>query len=149
MSLSHLTGVDFYVSFCDGGPDRAHIPEFHVRQRSAAERLDRDAARGDEGYSPLASMFKQYELIYVVGEERDLVRLRTNYRDEELFLYHLAVSPEAARRLFLVYVERINELYGQAEWYHLLSNSCTINIVRYANVAGRTGGLDIRHVFNK
>ena len=93
-------------------------------------------------------MFKQYELIYVVGDERDLVRLRTNYRDEEVFLYHLTIPPEAARRLFLVYVERINELYDRAEWYHLLSNSCTINIVRYANVAGRIGGLDIRHILN-
>jgi hypothetical protein len=101
-----------------------------------------------EGYSPLASMFKEYELIYIVGDERDLVRLRTNYRDEEVFLYHLTISPAAARRLFLVYLERINELHARPEWYHLLSNSCTINIVRYANVAGRMGGLDIRHILN-
>ena len=111
-------------------------------------RLHRDAAEVGEGFDPLASLFKQFELIYVVGEERDLVRVRTNYRDEEVFLYRVKITPEAARRLFLVYLERINELADRPEWYHLLSNSCTINIIRYANAAGRSGRLDIRHVLN-
>jgi hypothetical protein len=48
----------------------------------------------------------------------------------------------------MVYVARINELAEHPEFYHLLSNSCTINIVRYANAAGRVGNLDIRHVLN-
>ena len=52
------------------------------------------------------------------------------------------------RALFLVYLERINELADRPEWYHLLKNSCTINIVRYANVAGREGGFHIGHLLN-
>ena len=55
---------------------------------------------------------------------------------------------ENARRLFLVYLARINELADRAEFYNLLSNNCTINIVRYANAAGREGRLDWRHVLN-
>ena len=51
-------------------------------------------------------------------------------------------------RLFLIYLERINELADRPEWYHLLSNSCTVNIVRYANAAGREGRFDIRHLLN-
>jgi hypothetical protein len=47
-----------------------------------------------------------------------------------------------------VYLKRINELADRPEFYHLLSNSCTINIIRYANAAGRTGRFDIRHVLN-
>ena len=43
---------------------------------------------------------------------------------------------------------RINELSAQTEWYHLLTNSCTINIIRYANAAGREGGFDFRHLLN-
>jgi hypothetical protein len=76
-----------------------------------------------EGFDPLASMFKQFELIYVIGDERDIVGLRTNHRDEEVFLYHTVISPEFARRLFMLYVERINELADHPEFYHLLSNS--------------------------
>ena len=57
-------------------------------------------------------------------------------------------SRRHSRQLLLIYLERVNELADQAEFYHLLSNSCTINIVRYANRAGRVGRLDFRHVLD-
>ena len=106
-----LTGVDFYVSFWMEGPIGHTFLSFMFDNAPPLSVSIETRPEVGEGYSPIASMFKQYELIYVVGDERDLVRLRTNYRDEEVFLYHLTVSPEAARRLFLVYLERINELY--------------------------------------
>ena len=84
----------------------------------------------------------------MVGTERDVVGVRTNHRKEPTYLYRLNSSPEDARRLFLVYLQRINELADHPEFYHLLTNSCTINIVRYMNAAGRTGRLDIRHILN-
>jgi hypothetical protein len=65
-----------------------------------------------------------------------------------VYLYHLNSSPDAVRRLFMIYLERINELADRPEYYHLLSNSCTINIIRYANAAGRAGRFDIRHLLN-
>src|SRR5215475_6499788 len=101
-----------------------------------------------EGFAPVASLFKQFELIYLVGEERDIVGVRTNHRPEPVYLYHLNTSPRDVRRLFLVYLKRINELADHPEFYNLLTNSCTINIVRYANAMGRGGGFDIRHYLN-
>jgi hypothetical protein len=148
VSLAHLTGVDFYVSFWMEGPIGHTFVSFNFDNAPPVSISIETRPEVGEGYSPIASLFKQYELIYVVGDERDLVRLRTNYRDEELFLYRIRISPESARRLFLAYLGRINELADHPEWYHLLSNSCTINIVRYANAAGRAGGLDIRHILN-
>jgi len=65
-----------------------------------------------------------------------------------VYLYHLNTSADDARRLLLIYLTRINELAARPEFYHLLTNSCTINIVRYANAAGRIGNLDIRHILN-
>ena len=102
----------------------------------------------DESFNPVGSLFKQFELIYVVGEQRDLVRVRTNFRKETVYLYRLNASPDDVRRLFMVYLKRINELADRPEFYHLLSNSCTINIIRYANAAGRRGRFDIRHLLN-
>jgi hypothetical protein len=93
-------------------------------------------------------MFKQFELIYVVGEERDLVGVRAIHRRETVYLYHLNASLADARRLLLIYLARINELADRPEFYNLLTNSCTINIIRYANAAGRQGRFDIRHLFN-
>jgi hypothetical protein len=65
-----------------------------------------------------------------------------------VYLYRLNTSAEDARRLLLVYLARINELADHPEFYHLLTNSCTINIVRYANAAGRGRGFELRHLLN-
>src|SRR5262249_11951876 len=96
----------------------------------------------------ISSMFKQFELIYVVGEERDLVGVRAIHRPENVYLYHINCSLADARKLLLVYLTRINELADRPEFYNLLTNSCTINIIRYANAAGREGRFDIRHLLN-
>jgi Domain of unknown function (DUF4105) len=65
-----------------------------------------------------------------------------------VYLYRLNSGPDNVRRLLMVYLKRINELADRPEFYHLLSNSCTINIIRYANAAGRAGRFDIRHLLN-
>jgi len=84
----------------------------------------------------------------VAGDEPDVVGVRTTHRRETVYLYGLNADVDKVRELLLVYLERINELADRPEFYHLLSNSCTINIIRYANAAGRTGRFDIRHLLN-
>nr|PZN18537.1 MAG: hypothetical protein DIU80_22800 [Chloroflexota bacterium] len=148
VSLSHLTGMDFYISYWMPGPVGHTFVSFVFDNAPPISISIEARPEKHEGYAPVASLFKQFELIYVVGSERDIVRVRTNYRGEDVYLYRIRTSPENARRLFRVYLERINELADKPEFYHLLSNSCTVNIVRYANAAGRVGGFDIRHFFN-
>jgi hypothetical protein len=65
-----------------------------------------------------------------------------------VFLYHLRANPQGVQRLLRLYLERINELADRPEWYHLLSNSCTVNIFRYANAAGREGRFHFKHLLN-
>jgi hypothetical protein len=146
--LSHLMSLDFYLSYWSKGPVGHTFVSFNFDNAPPISISIETRPEIGEGFQPIASLFKQFELIYVVGDERDLVRVRTNYRNEDVFLYRIRTSPEVVRRLFLVYLERINELADRPEFYHLLSNSCTINIVRYANLAGRVGRLDIRHILN-
>jgi len=146
--LSRLTGLDFFVSYWSEGLVGHTFLSFIFDNAPPLSISIETRPEVGEGFSPIASMFKQFELIYVVGDERDLVRVRTNYRNETVYLYRLNASAGDARRLLLVYLARINELADQPEWYHLLSNSCTINIIRYANAAGRVGRFDIRHLLN-
>ena len=148
VQLSHLTGVDFFVSYWKIGPVSHTFVSFVFDNASPVSISIETRPEVGEGFDPIASLFKQFELIYVVGAERDIVRVRTNYRDEDVFMYRIATSPEDARRLFLVYLQRINELADRPEFYHLLTNSCTINIVRYANASGRQGSFDFRHLLN-
>jgi hypothetical protein len=81
-----------------------------------------------EDYSAVKGFFKQYELVYVVADERDLVRLRTNYRGEDVYLYRLHPAPEVLRNVFLDYLKEINHLKQQPEWYNALTSNCTTNI---------------------
>jgi len=146
--LSHLTGLDFYVSYFSEGPVGHTFVSFIFDNAPPLSISIETRPEVGEGFAPVASLFKQFELIYVVGDERDIVGVRTNHRHEAVYLYRLNTSADDARRLLLIYLARINELADRPEFYHLLSNSCTINIMRYANAAGRVGRLDIRHILN-
>ncbi|WP_271529455.1 Lnb N-terminal periplasmic domain-containing protein [Bradyrhizobium sp. CCBAU 25338] len=148
VSLSHLIALDFYVSYFTEGPVGHTFVSFVFDNAPPLAISIETRPEVGEGFAPVASLFKQFELIYVVGEERDVVGVRTNHRHEPVYLYRLNTSADDARRLLTIYLTRINELADQPEFYHLLTNSCTINIVRYANAAGRRGRFDIRHLFN-
>ena len=148
VQLSHLTGLDFFVSYWSEGFVAHTFVSFIFDNAPPLSISIETRPEVGEGFDPVASLFKQFELIYVVGDERDLVRVRTNYRGESVYLYHLNSSPDNVRRLLMIYLARINELADKPEWYHLLTNSCTINIVRYANAAGRAGRFNIRHLLN-
>ena len=148
VQLSHLTGLDFFVSYWSEGFVAHTFVSFIFDNAPPLSISIETRPEVGEGFDPVASLFKQFELIYVVGDERDLVRVRTSYRGESVYLYHLNSSPDNVRRLLMIYLARINELADKPEWYHLLTNSCTINIVRYANAAGRAGRFNIRHLLN-
>jgi hypothetical protein len=152
VQLSHLSGLDFYVSYWSEGLVGGLIGHTFVsfifdNAPPVSISIETRPEMG-ESFDPIASLFKQFELIYVVGDERDIVGVRTNHRHETVYLYRLNTLAENVRRLLLVYLARINELADHPEFYNLLSNSCTINIIRYANAAGREGPFDIRHFFN-
>jgi hypothetical protein len=81
-----------------------------------------------EGYSAIKGLFRQFELTYVVADERDVIRLRTNYRGEQVYLYHLNTSMDIARQVFLDYFKSINRLKEKPEWYNVLTDNCTTSI---------------------
>jgi hypothetical protein len=85
-----------------------------------------------EGYSALRGFFRQFELYYVVGDERDLIGVRTGARGERVRLYRLDVPPDEARALLLAYVERIDRLVEEPAWYNAFSQNCTTSIRLHA-----------------
>jgi Domain of unknown function (DUF4105) len=90
-----------------------------------------------EGYSTLGGFFRQYELFYVVADERDVIRLRTNYRQdppEDVYLYRLHGPAENGRRLLREYLAKINSLRAEPEFYNTLTANCTGNIWLHSRV---------------
>ena len=89
-----------------------------------------------QSYSPLWGLFRSYELMFVLGDERDIVRLRTNIRREQVYMYRLRLPPQDLRRRLLDYVRRIEILAAQPDWYNSVTSNCTTNLFynRHANV---------------
>jgi Domain of unknown function (DUF4105) len=103
--------------------------------------------KGQE-YSAIKGFFRQFELIYVVGDERDLVRLRTNYRGEQVYLYRLSTEPAVARLVLLDYLNEVNQLKEHPEWYNVLTSNCTTNIRGHTKPYARKKFWDWRLLVN-
>jgi hypothetical protein len=82
-----------------------------------------------ESFSPLLGLLRQYEIAYVIGDERDLIGLRANHRKDEVFLYPIRATPAQARALFESMLARANRVATTPEFYNTLTNTCTSNIV--------------------
>lgn len=92
-----------------------------------------------ETFSPIKGLLRQYELIYVTADERDVIKLRSNYRKDDVFLYPVQTSKEKMQELFVSMLKRANKLATDSEFYNTLTNTCTTNIVAHVNeiVPGR------------
>jgi hypothetical protein len=135
--LRKLDGVDLVASYWMG-PAIAHIFLSFGFQGGdhLAISIETRKERG-EGYSTVAGFFRQYELFYVVADERDVIRLRTNFRKdppEDVYLYRLHGPVENGRRLFLQYIEEINALKDRPEWYNTLTTNCTTAIWMHTRI---------------
>jgi hypothetical protein len=86
-----------------------------------------------ESYNAAIGLFGQFELIYVVADERDLIPVRAEYRNVDVLLYRTTATREQARALFVDVMKRVNQLHDHPEFYDTLSNNCTTNIVRHIN----------------
>jgi Domain of unknown function (DUF4105) len=106
VSLSHLTALDFYVSYWSEGLVGHTFLSFIFDNVPPLSISIETRPEVGEGFAPIASLFKQFELIYVVGDERDLVGVRANHRGEPVYLYRLNASADV-RRLLLIYLARI------------------------------------------
>jgi len=90
-----------------------------------------------EEYSAIAGIANQFELIYVVADERDLIRLRTHHRDADVYVYPTTANAEQSQQLFLDVAQRINKLQMKPEFYNTLTNNCTTSIQRHVNDLSR------------
>jgi hypothetical protein len=129
VSLSKINGMDLFITYW-GSPWIAHpIVSFDIAGESPLPMSIETRKEVGETYSAVRGFFRYYELIYIVSTERDVVRLRTNYRkDEEVYLFHTKASPQLAQAVFLDYLQRANQLHDKPEWYNAATDNCTTNV---------------------
>jgi hypothetical protein len=135
--LSQLDSVDLIAVYWMGDAIAHIMVSFGFADRDfVTVSIETRKERG-ETYDTVRGFFRQYELIYVVGDELDLIRLRTNYRKdppEEAFLYRTNTPRENVRRLFQDYFREVNELKERPQFYNTMTTNCTTNVLMHTKV---------------
>jgi hypothetical protein len=134
--LRRLDRVDLVAVYWMG-PAIAHIfLSFGFGDEHLPISIEVRKTRGKE-YSTVAGFFRQYELIYIVADERDVIRVRTNYRKsppEDVYMFRAVGSIENGRRIFLDYMRDINALHERPRFYNTLTTNCTTMIFAHTAV---------------
>lgn len=123
--LDELETLSFILSYWDGGTMVAHtILSFGFKNGDyLAVSVETRVAQG-KSQELIQGFFNQYEMIYILADERDIIRLRTNFRKEEVFLYPLRISKDNIRKVFDVVIKRVNKLKTSPEFYNTLTQNC-------------------------
>ncbi|MFT5729168.1 MAG: hypothetical protein ACI8PB_003331 [Desulforhopalus sp.] len=132
-NLNNLEGVDIFLSYWasehiahtilswDFGED-GYLPiSIETRKDKTQE------------YSSVKGFFKQFEIAYIAADEKDIIRLRTNYRKERVYLYRLKASKDQVLVLLKDYLVKMNSLVQTPEFYNALTHNCTTTIQIHAN----------------
>lgn len=137
-NLNDVRAVDFFMAPFAGMPRLAHTMlsfEFAPPGKPPEYLAVSIEIRKEQGetYSAWKGSARQYELMYVLADERDVVQLRTNHRGEDVYRYRTTATPEQARLLLVDVLARTNELASRPEFYDTFRNNCTTNLVRHVN----------------
>jgi hypothetical protein len=126
VKLSHLQHVDLFFTTW-GAPGIGHpILSFDFGDGQHIAFSIEARYKVGQGYSALLGLFRQYDLIFIAADERDVIRLRTNFRkDEEVFLYRGNLDAAVSRSIFESYIQYLNKLKNQPEWYNAITRNCT------------------------
>jgi hypothetical protein len=137
-NLADCQRVDFIVAPFIGMPRLAHtLLSFEFRPPNGPPQhlacsIEIRKEKGEE-YAAWKGSARQYELMYVLADERDVVELRTNFRGEDVYLYRTTATPQQAQMLLVDVLGRANQLASRPEFYDTLTNNCTTNLVQHIN----------------
>jgi hypothetical protein len=134
IELQDVRTVDFIIVPFQDAPYLAHtMVSFGLADDTYLGVSAEIRTEKGEEYSPMLGLSRQYELTYVVADERDVIRLRTRHRNAEVFLYRTTATPEQAQALFIDMLERVNRLASRPEFYNTVVNNCTTNVLNHVN----------------
>jgi hypothetical protein len=146
--LSHVSDVDLIMSYWAGEAIAHTIVSFGFDDRPRLDFSIETRKERSEGYSSIAGFFKQYELAIVAADERDVVRVRSNVRGEDVRIYRLRMTPANAQVLLREYVEEANSLARTPRFYNTLTANCTNLVFDMVRVIHPGVPMDARVLFS-
>ncbi|MDR1483399.1 MAG: DUF4105 domain-containing protein [Planctomycetaceae bacterium] len=132
--LNQIRTIDLIIVPIRGLPSIAHV-ESSFGFADGKHVLMSITARYEEGeiFDPIASALRQFELIYVFADERDILKLDSQINKNEVYLYRLNFTPDEVRTMFVDALQRANKLAQKPEFYHPIRNSCVTNLIDHIN----------------
>ena len=148
VQVSKVTGIDMAINYW-GSPWMAHpIVSFQFADAPPLCFSIETRKQIGQTYSAIGGLYRQFALTYIVADERDVIRVRTNYRHgEDIYLYRLTITPLQARERFLEYIHSLNALHAQPRWYNAITTNCTTSI-RTQHPSGERPRWDWRILLN-
>ncbi len=133
-ALADVNHIDFLIVPFQNNSLLAHTM-FSFGLRDGRHFIISVEARLDYGasYSPIRGITNKFELMYLIGDERDLIPLRTDARKAEVYLYPGRATPDQVQNLLVDMLERANQLQRVPENYDTINNNCTTNLVNHIN----------------
>ncbi|QEI08153.1 DUF4105 domain-containing protein [Pigmentiphaga aceris] len=123
--LDRLQSVDMILSYWMG-PAIAHtLVSFGFEDGEQLVFSVEIRKERNESFSAIGGFFKKFETSVIAASERDIVRVRTNARGEDDYLYRIDMQPDAMRSLFLAYIDEANALARTPQFYNTLTANCT------------------------
>lgn len=82
-------------------------------------------------FSGVKAFFRQFEIMYVLADESDVIKVRTNTIKATVLLYPVKTEADLIRVEFVDMLKRADKLGKAPEFYNTIWNNCTTNIVRH------------------
>ncbi len=146
IDISDIQSADYIVAPFNNAADLAHtMISFGLTDGSFIVVSVEVRKEHDEKYSAVLGLGPKFELMYVVGDEKDLIRIRTGHKDTAVYVYPTVATRAQAQALFVDIMARVNKLAVEPEFYNTLTNNCTTNLKTHVNhVAGNRLNYDWR-----
>ena len=148
--LNKIESLDYILSYWDDNKAIAHcIFSFGFENGDhLAVSVETRLSKGQE-QSLLGGIFNQYELIYILADERDIIRLRTNFRKEQVYLYRIKLNKIALQQIFLSIIERAADLNKHPRFYNTINHNClTTLLADLRRAQGKQYHFDYRLIMN-
>ena len=134
IDLSDIQSADYIVAPFNGAAALAHtMVSFGLSDGSFLVVSVEVRKEQGEKYSALQGLGRKFELMYIVGDEKDLIRIRTGHKDTAVYVYPTVAKPIHAQALFVDIMTRVNKLAVEPEFYNTLTNNCTTNLKTHVN----------------
>lgn len=132
--LSDVLSVDFIVEPFRGQFGIAHtFVSFGLKDGTFLSISIEVRKQKGEKYSAWKGLFRQFELMYVIADERDVIKLRANFRKDDVFLYSINSTQAHIQKMFLSMIKRMNKLHTTPEFYNTITNTCTTELADHIN----------------